>query len=153
MRIGTVRQMKRKYKIIIEIFSTRLPLTYANLIYNCKRNNQVLACTLYGQEIFCGRRMVWAQKEHIRYTTVSVPTSALGPLHIPSPASGCVPPPRNQRERGHIRQRAGGGVRGPNSDDMTKSLSLCLQRKQGILSTIQCWCRSGWGRIRYFWAW
>jgi hypothetical protein len=122
MRKGTVRyEMKRKCKIIIEIFSTRLPLTHANLIYNCKRNNQVIACTLYGQEIFCGRRMVLAQKVHILYTTLSVPTFELRPLPILSPASGCVPSPPKPKGRG-THSPAGG--KGHNLDDLRTVLGI-----------------------------
>jgi hypothetical protein len=45
--------------------------------------------------------------------------------HTPSSSSECVPPPKDpKREKQH--SLAGEGGEGPNSDDWTESLALCV---------------------------
>jgi hypothetical protein len=63
---------------------------------------------------------------HTLSTTVNVPSSELGPSHLPLSRKRVCPPSRNQRGRDTLACGWGGWGGGPSSDDWIKSLELCL---------------------------
>ncbi len=80
--------------------------------------------TLLGQEDTPLKNSVQSQVNNlnhkVEYTTVSVPSSELGPLHAPL-LQASVSPPTEPKVEGTM----GNGVKGPNSDDWRKSLVIC----------------------------
>ncbi len=68
-------------------------------------------------------------------TTVSVPSSELGPPH-PSPPGSVSPP----QPKGGTHSPAWRGWGSPNSDDWRKSLALCLICVSGAWNTICLSC-------------